>query len=72
MRRVFATIVAVMVLALLVAAPVFAATPDATGANGAGQAFGEHHAGMAQDMGGFTGTDNPGVHHQGFSDWPGI
>ena len=67
MRRVFVTIAAVMVLALMVAAPALA---GATGANGAGQDFGLHHAGMAQEMGGFTGTDNPGVHHQGFSGWP--
>jgi hypothetical protein len=67
MRRIFVTIVAVMVLALVVAAPALAGT---TGANGAGQDFGLHHAGMAQEMGGFTGAENPGVHHRGFSGWP--
>ena len=64
MRRVF-TAVAVLALALVVAAPAFAAT----GAGGAGRDYGLHHAGMAKEMGGFTGTMNPGVHHQGFSNW---
>lgn len=62
----FAALTAALVLSL--AAPAFAAT----GADGAGQAYGQHHAAMAQDMGGFTGTDNPGVHHQGFSGWSGM
>jgi hypothetical protein len=57
----------VAVLALAFAAPAFA-----TGSNGAGVAFGQHHAAMAQEMGGFTGTDNPGVMHQGFSGWTGM
>ena len=64
MRRVF-TAVAVLALALVVSAPAFAAT----GAGGAGRAYGQHHAAMAQEMGGFSGTMNPGVHHQGFSNW---
>jgi hypothetical protein len=57
----------VTVLALPFAAPAFA-----TGAGGAGVAFGQHHASMVQEMGGFTGTDNPGVMHQGFSGWTGM
>jgi hypothetical protein len=57
----------VAVLALALAAPAFA-----TGANGAEVDFGQHHAAMAQEMGGFTGTDNPGVMHQGFSGWMGM
>ncbi len=52
------------VLALALAAPAFAAT----GAGGAGAAFGQHHAMHAQEMGGFTGTENPGM-HQGFAGW---
>jgi hypothetical protein len=55
-------------LALSVAAPAFAAT----GAAGAGRAYGQHHAAHAQEMGGFTGTMNPGVMHQGFSGWTGM
>ncbi|MDZ4063200.1 MAG: hypothetical protein U1E22_00870 [Coriobacteriia bacterium] len=51
-------------LALAVAAPAFAAT----GAGGAGRDFGIHHATHARDMGGFSGTMNPGM-HQGFSGW---
>jgi len=58
---------AALVLALSLAVPAFA-----TGANGAGKAFGQHHASMAQEMGGFTGTMNPGVMHQGFSGWTGM
>jgi len=59
-------------VAILVIALVFAlATPAlATGADGAGYEFGMHHAQHARDMGGFTGTENPGVMHQGFAGWP--
>jgi hypothetical protein len=64
MRRV-STIIATLALALAFAAPAMAAT----GADGAGQAYGQHHAAMAQEMGGFSGTMNPGVMHQGFSGW---
>ncbi len=60
---VFGLLAVVLVLAL--ASPAFAATA----ADGAGQVFGQHHAGMAQDMGGFTADMNPGVMHQGFSGW---
>jgi hypothetical protein len=56
------------VLALVVASPAFAAT----GAGGAGRDFGEHHATHAQEIGGFTGTENPGVMHKGFSGWTGV
>ena len=63
MRRI-ATFVLVAVLALAVAAPAFA-----TGAGGTGRDFGAHHSAEASAMGGFTGTMNPGVDHQGFSGW---
>jgi|GEM_PF-1485450 len=56
---------AVMVLALAV--PAFA-----TGAAKAGYEYGQHHAAHAREMGGFTGTMNPGVHHRGFSGWMGM
>jgi hypothetical protein len=59
--------VLVAILALAFAAPAFA-----TGADGAGQAFGQHHAAHAREMGGFTGTENPGVMHKGFSGWTGV
>jgi hypothetical protein len=67
MRR-FSTIVAALALTLAFAAPAMAAT----GAGGAGKAYGQHHAAMAQEMGGFTGDHNPGVMHQGFSGWMGM
>ena len=54
------------VLALAMAAPAFAAA-----AGGAGRDFGEHHATHAQEMGGFTGAENPGVMHRGFAGWTG-
>jgi len=59
--------VVVVVLALALAAPAFA-----TGADGAGLTFGQHHASHAREMGGFTGTMNPGVMHKGFSGWTGM
>ena len=59
-----ATFAVVAMLALSVAVPAFA-----TGADGAGKAFGQHHATHAQTEGGFTGTMNPGVMHNGFSGW---
>jgi len=68
MKRTFAVVALAAVLMLALAAPAFAVT----GAGGAGQAFGQHHATHAQDMGGFTGTDNPGVMHKGFSGWTGM
>ena len=69
MRKLLATSAAVLTLALVAVAPAVAGTPDTTGAGGAGQDFGQHHAGMVQEMGGLTGEMNPGVHHQGFSNW---
>lgn len=56
-----------LVLVIAFAAPAFAVN----GSGGSGQAFGEHHAGHAQDMQGFTGEMNPGVMHQGFAGWTG-
>ena len=56
---------AVMVLALAV--PAFA-----TGTTKAGYEYGQHHAAHAREMGGFTGTMNPGVMHRGFSGWMGM
>lgn len=57
-----------LVLALSVAVPAFAVS----GADGAGRDFGLHHATHAQDMGGFTRSENPGVMHQGFAGWTGM
>ena len=37
---------------------------------GAGGSFGQHVAGCAQTMGGFTGVHHPGMHH-GASGWDG-
>jgi len=62
-----ATFVLAAALAFSVAVPAFAA-----GSDGAGREFGEHHAEHAQEMGGFTGTENPGVMHRGFSGWMGL
>ena len=67
MRRIV-TILAALALTLLPAAPALAVT----GADGAGEAFGQHHAAHAQEMGGFTGSTNPGVMHRGFSGWMGM
>lgn len=66
MRLVIAAVA--LVLALSVAVPAFAVS----GADGAGQDFGVHHATHAQDMGGFTGSENPGVMHRGFAGWTGM
>lgn len=66
MRKIIVFVLAV-VFALAVAVPAFA-----TGADGAGRDFGQHHAAHAQEMGGFTGTENPGVMHRGFSGWTGM
>ena len=66
MRKLIVFVLAA-VLALVVAVPAFAA-----GADGAGRDFGQHHAAMAREMGGFSGTDNPGVKHGGFSGWMGM
>jgi len=48
-----------LVIALMVAAPAFAAE---------GKDFGTHHATHAQEMTGFTAEMNPGI-HQGFAGW---
>jgi hypothetical protein len=62
-------VIAVIVAVTLLLIPAAALAVDGSG--GAGQDYGLHHAGMAQDMGGFTGDMNPGVHHEGFSGWTG-
>lgn len=67
MTRLILIFVVVTVLALALASPAFAVN----GSDGAGQAFGIHHATHAQEMSGFTGDANPGVMHKGFSGWPG-
>ena len=54
-------------LSLVMTAPAFA-----TGADSAGYEYGQHHADHAREMGGFTGTMNPGVMHRGFSGWMGM
>lgn len=61
--------VAFLAVALMFAMVVPAYAVDGSG--GAGAAFGQHHAEHAQTMGGFTGVENPGVTHQGFSGWTG-
>ncbi len=68
MRRTLLTLVAAALLVLALAAPALAVD---TGAGGAGLEFGQHHATHAQEMGGFSGTENPGVMHQGFAGWAG-
>lgn len=67
MRSAIAFIIA-LVLMLSLASPVLAAT----GADGAGRAYGQHHAAHAREMGGFSGDMNPGVMHRGFSGWMGM
>lgn len=52
------------VLGIALAVPAFAKT----GAGGAGAEFGQHHASHARDNGGFTRTENPGM-HRGFTGW---
>ena len=61
-----AVLVSAVVLALAFAAPAFAVN----GSGGAGLDFGTHHATHAQEMTGFTGTENPGM-HTGFAGWTG-
>ena len=62
MKKIAVTILAT---AALLVVPSAALAANASG--GAGQAFGQHHAAMAQD--GMLGADmNPGM-HQGFSGW---
>lgn len=66
MRKLFVA-ASVLALSLLLAVPAFA-----TGADRAGYEYGQHHAAHAREMGGFTGTMNPGVMHRGFSGWMGM
>lgn len=54
--------IAATVLALALAVPAYA-----SGADGAGRAYGAFHSGEARANGGFTGTSNPGLNHTGFS-----
>ncbi|MHB1135317.1 MAG: hypothetical protein ACYCXR_03475 [Coriobacteriia bacterium] len=63
MKRI-AVVTAAVALLLLTASPALALP----GAGGAGLAFGTHHAEHAQEMSGFDGEMNPGM-HQGFSGW---
>ena len=67
MIRIIVTII-VLVLLLSLASPAL----GATGADGAGRDYGQHHAAHAREMGGFSGTMNPGVMHRGFSGWMGM
>ena len=62
MKTITAGILATLAL-LLVPAGALATGP----ADGAGQAFGQHHATMAQ-QGELDGAMNPGM-HRGFSGW---
>jgi hypothetical protein len=57
------TLVLGMVLVLALMGGLAVAQPN--GSDGAGRAFGEHHAWHAQEMG-FSGEMNPGM-HQGFA-----
>jgi hypothetical protein len=60
--------VTLITAAALLVVPGTALAANASG--GAGQAFGQHHAGMAQA--GELGADmNPGM-HDGFSGWTGM
>jgi hypothetical protein len=58
--------VGIVVALLLVPAAALAGTVLSAGDSGAD--YGQHHASMAQQMGGFGGTMNPGDHN-GFSGW---
>lgn len=59
-----AVVTATVALVMLMASPALALP----GSDGAGRAFGMHHAEHAQEMGGFSGEMNPGM-HRGFSGW---
>jgi len=59
-------IIATLALTLLFA---LASPAMANASAGAGAEFGHHHATHAQEMSGFSGDHNPGVHHRGFSGW---
>lgn len=56
----FISLLALTAVLALAASPAFAAT---------GRDFGTHHAEHATEMGGFTGTHNPGVDHTGYAGW---
>ncbi|MHB1341861.1 MAG: hypothetical protein ACYC77_03565 [Coriobacteriia bacterium] len=64
MKRALIVLTIVMVLIIGSAVPAFAGS--------AGSVFGLHHADMARMDTGFTGAHNPGVLHEGFSNWPGL
>lgn len=57
------TLLGTPMAALLLTAPPASAAPDAVPSP-----YADHVVHCAQTMG-FTGTHNPGVHHQGFSGW---
>jgi hypothetical protein len=59
----------VAMTAIAFSLPAAAAAP-AEPPTGAGGGFGQHVAGCAQTMRGFTGEHNPGMHH-GASGWDG-
>jgi len=65
--RKFMVLALALILVLALATPAFAVV---SGSDGAGLEFGTHHSEHARDMGGFTGVENPGVMHKGFSGWP--
>jgi hypothetical protein len=67
MKKTTLTATFALMIVLAMAVPAFA-----TGASGAGAAYGQHVSSMTQESGGFTGTMNPGVMHQGFSGWTGM
>lgn len=63
-----------MLLALLLVASLMVATAapalaDPGGVPNENAEYGQHVRHHAQEMGGFTGEMNPGVHHQGKSGW---
>lgn len=58
-------VVSVLAAAALLVVP--SAALATTASDGAGQAFGQHHAGMAQ-AGMLSGDMNPGM-HEGLSGW---
>ena len=66
MKRLLLVVAMALVLVLAISAPAFAVS----GSDGAGQDFAlTHVVHHAQEIG-FTGTENLGVHHKGFSGWP--
>ncbi len=64
MKRMLSVVFLAVAILVVLAVPALAATPAN---NGVGQAYGQHHAAMAQA--GELGKDmNPG-HHRGVSGW---